>query len=397
MKIGIEVQRLFRKKKFGIETSSLELIKTLREVEPQHEYVIFVKDDEDRNCLTPSGNLKIKAIGGRIFVDFEQLFLPLAAKREQVDILHCTGNTAPYFSTVPIIQTLHDVIFMDAIPNRDSFYQRFGNHYRRKVVPLVTPRSRAVVTVSQYEKERIIQRLGINSDKVHVVYNGLNEKRFHQNITAEQKQIVKEKYHLPDEFILFLGNQTTRKNPLRAIEAYVKYVSECRKPFALVTPGLSKNFIVRKLRQLSFPYSSEMFITPGYIADEDLPALYALSKIFLFPSLSEGFGMPMIEAMACGTPVIASNATSLPEIAGNAAVLADPLKAAEIASCITNLVEKEDLLKNKREAGFINARRFSWKQSAETLLQLYEAVYIEATSPAKEPRFVNKHAFVTRD
>src|SRR5690349_22864165 len=155
MKIGIEVQRLFRKKKFGIETSALEMIKALTALEPKHQYVVFAKDDHDRNCLTPSENLKIRTIGGKFFIDFEQVFLPLAARHEQVDLLHCTGNTAPFFSPVPVIQTLHDVIFMDAIPAGDSLYQRFGNHYRRKVVPLVTPRSKAVITVSQYEKERI--------------------------------------------------------------------------------------------------------------------------------------------------------------------------------------------------------------------------------------------------
>src|SRR3546814_557715 len=127
MKIGIEIQRLFRKKKFGIETSSLELIKALQIAEPNHEFVVFVKDDEDRECLTPSTNLRIKTVSGKFFVDFEQIFLPLAARKERIDILHCTGNTAPLFSPAPVVQTLHDVIFMDTIPLDDSFYQRFGN------------------------------------------------------------------------------------------------------------------------------------------------------------------------------------------------------------------------------------------------------------------------------
>ena len=123
MKIGIEVQRLFRTRKFGIETSSLELIKTLKEIEPDHEFVIFAKDDEDRACLSSDDNLKVRTVGGKFFADFEQIFLPIAARREHVDILHCTGNTTPLFSPVPIVQTLHDVIFMDPIPSGDTFYQ----------------------------------------------------------------------------------------------------------------------------------------------------------------------------------------------------------------------------------------------------------------------------------
>ena len=397
MKIGIEIQRIFRKKKFGIETSSLELIRALCKVEPKHEFVLFAKNDEDRSCLTASSNLKIKTIGGKFFVDFEQFFLPLAAKREDVDILHCTGNTTPYFSPAPVVQTLHDVIFMDSIPAGDSFYQRFGNYYRRMVVPVVTPRSKAIITVSQYEKERIAQRLGISPEKIHVVYNGINEERFHNRFNANRKEAVREKYHLPEKFILFLGNESTRKNPGRVIEAFVKYAVATEKPVPLVTPGLSRKFIIHKLRDLKFAYSQDLFITPGYITDDDLPVLYGLSTLFLFPSLSEGFGMPLIEAMACGSPVITSATSCMPEIAGTAAILINPLKADEIATSIQALSSNDELRRKKIEAGLVNAKRFSWRHTAEGVLNLYEVVYAQTRALQKEPGFLNKHVFATRD
>ena len=397
MKIGIEVQRLFRKKKFGIETSSLELIKTLQEIEPTHEFVIFAKEDEDRSCLAASDNVKVRQVGGKFFADFEQIFLPLAAKREQIDLLHCTGNTAPLFSPAPVVQTLHDVIFMDAIPSGDSFYQRFGNLYRRRIVPLVTPKSKAVITVSQYEKERIVQRLGIKPEKIHVVYNGLNETRFHPNYSPSQQEAVRLKYRLPEHFILFLGNQTTRKNPARAIEAYIKYASVTDNALPLVTPGLSKRFVVSVLQNLGYPYNEQQFLTPGYIEDPDLPVMYLLSNIFLFPSLSEGFGMPLIEAMACGVPVVSSSASCLPEIAGNAAVLANPLKADEMASAILSLSHDTNLRNKKIEAGFRNARRFSWRRSAETIMSIYEAVYVQARAAEKHRGSFDKHVLAARD
>lgn len=393
MKIGIEVQRLFRKKKFGIETSSLELIKALRNVEPKHEYVIFAKDDEDRKCLTASENLKVKTIAGRLFADFEQFFLPLAAKREQVDLLHCTGNTTPLFCPVPLVQTLHDVIFMDTIPSGDTLYQQFGNYYRRKLVPLVTPRSQAIITVSQYERDRIVQRLGIKREKIHVIYNGLNEKHFNRHWASNRLKEVQTKYDLPQEFILFLGNQTTRKNPGRVIEAYTKYAAATLAPLPLVTPGLSRKFIIQKLLQLNVPFNKQQFITPGYIADEDLPILYGRCKIFLFPSLSEGFGMPMIEAMACGAPVISSDASCLPEIAGNAALLVNPLSADELAAAITTLSTNDELRGKKIEAGFSNTTRFSWKRAAESVLGIYESVYADASQ--KQPGFFHKQVFAT--
>jgi glycosyltransferase involved in cell wall biosynthesis len=397
MKIGIEVQRLFRKKKFGIESSSLELIKSLKEIDPGHEFVVFVKDDEDRNCLNHSDHLKIKNVNGFFFADFEQFFLPIAARRDHVDILHCTGNTAPYFSPAPVVQTLHDVIFMDSIPEEDSFYQQFGNHYRRHVVPLITKRSKAVITVSHYEKERIVNRLDIDEKAIHVVYNGIDEKHFHPRADALQRQAVRTKYHLPDDFILFLGNLTYRKNSSRIIESYVRYAAKLQTPMALVTPGLPTAFVTERLKQLKYPYNKDQFITTGYIDKPDLPILYGLSKIFLFPSLSEGFGMPVVEAMACGAPVITSRISSMPEIAGNAAILIDPFNADEIAEAMLTLSLNEELRKSRIKAGLLNARRFSWHKSAQQVLQLYETVYQQAKREQKERCSLYKYVFASRE
>lgn len=397
MKIGIEAQRLFRRQKFGIESSSLELIRTLQNLSTGHQFVIFARDDEDRKCLSESDNLRIRTLGGRFFADFEQIVLPLAARKEEVDILHCTGNTRPYFSPVPVVQTLHDVIFMDSISPDDTFYQRFGNHYRRRVVPLVTPRSEVVITVSQYEKDRIVRRLQLPPEKVHVVYNGINKERFHPDQRMESKKAVKEKYGLPDDFILFLGNTASRKNSSRVIEAYVNYATGCEKPMAIVTPGLTEQYIREKLRNIHYPYSPAQFITPGYIHDADLPVLYSLSTIFLFPSISEGFGMPVIEAMACGTPVITSNLSCLPEVAGNAAMLTNPLDTRDIASAIYSLSQHKEMRSRLIEAGFKNARRFSWKKTAESVLGIYEFVYQQGRSPHKVPGRFRRHVFATRD
>lgn len=374
MKIGIEVQRLFRKKKYGIETSSLELIKKFQQLEPKHQFVIFAKDDQDRECFKESGNFKIKTLAGKYFADFEQFYLPIAAKNEKVDLLHCTGNTTPYFSTVPVVQTLHDIIFMDAIPPNDSLYQRWGNLYRRKLVPLVASRSKAIITVSNYEKERIVGRLGIEESKIEVIYNGLNENHFRicndTNVLARVRQL----YQLPENFILFLGNPSGRKNPMGVIEAYLIYASKVENPLPLVTPGLSNKYIASAMRHLKLNHDINNFITPGYIKDEDLPYVYNLSSVFLFPSLSEGFGMPIAEAMACGTPVITSKISSMPEIAGDAALLVDPMSPPSIADALLKLHNSEELQIEKIQDGLLNAKRFSWTRTAEKVLQVYERV-----------------------
>jgi glycosyltransferase involved in cell wall biosynthesis len=374
MKIGIEVQRLFRKKKYGIETSSLELLKKLQSTHSNMEFVVFVKNDVDKDCFSESANFKIRKVAGKFFADFEQFFLPLATLREKIDLLHCTGNTTPYFSPVPVVQTLHDIIFMDPVPRNDSWYQRTGNLYRRKIVPLVTPLSSAIITVSHYEKERIISRLGVDERKIEVVYNGINEKHFCPCNNPKVLAYVRHKYRLPEKFILFLGNPTGRKNPLGVIEAYVMYASKVKNPLPLVTPGLTQKFITQALKKLNAGYDPQRFITPGYIKDEDLPYIYGLSELFLFPSLSEGFGMPVIEAMACGTPVITSKISSMPEIAGNAALLVDPLSAPSIADGLLQVLGNAHFRAEKIRDGLINARRFNWSTTAEKMLGIYERI-----------------------
>jgi glycosyltransferase involved in cell wall biosynthesis len=374
MKIGIEVQRLFRKKKYGIETSSLELIKHIQQLDPKFQFVVFAKDDVDRACFTESANFKIKTLSGKLFADFEQVFLPLAAKREKIDLLHCTGNTTPYFSPVPVVQTLHDIIFMDPIPRRDSMYQQVGNLYRREIVPIVAQRSNSIITVSHYEKARIVSRLGIEEKKIEVIYNGINEKHFKICLDLALLEHVRHKYKLPKDFILFLGNTSGRKNSLGAIEAYMMYAAKVKSPLPLVTPGLSESFIINTLKKLNGEFHPERFITPGYIKEEDLPAVYTLSKLFLFPSLSEGFGMPVVEAMACGTPVITSKISCMPEIAGGAALLVDPLSAPSIASALIRLLSNPQLHAEKIQDGLNNSKRFSWTKTAEKVLDVYEKI-----------------------
>jgi glycosyltransferase involved in cell wall biosynthesis len=388
MKIGIEIQRLFRKQKYGIETSSLELIKKMQALDPKFEFVIFTSRGDDKNCFTESDKFKIKTLAGDFFADFEQLFLPIAAKTEKLDLLHCTGNTTPYFSPVPVVQTLHDIIFMDPIPRNDNMYQRFGNHYRRRLVPLVTPRSESVITVSNYEKERIISRLSIDEKKIEVIYNGINNKHFKVCDCPKEKLRVKLQYGLPKKFILFLGNPSFRKNPTGVIEAYVMYSSKVANPLPLVTPGLSQKYVMHELKRLNAQYDPALFISPGYIKEEDLPVIYALSEVFLFPSLSEGFGMPIVEAMACGTPVITSKISSMPEIAGDAALLIDPLSAPTIADALIELLANEDFRLDKIQDGILNAKRFSWDITAEKVLGTYERILFPSTKT--KPRTMKK-------
>lgn len=374
MKIGIEVQRLFRKRKYGIETSALALLKAMQSLEPAFKIVVFAKHDVDTECFTNAKNFSVRKVQGKFFADFEHIFLPLAAKKEKIDLLHCTGNTTPYFSHVPVVQTLHDIIFMDPIPRKDSLYQQLGNLYRRNLVPESARRSSAIITVSNHEKDRIVSRLGIDEKKIEVIYNGIDEVRFHICENPEMVSHIRHQYKLPPEFILFLGNTAARKNSQGVLEAYLMYRSKAERPLPLVTPGLTQNFIQQTLKKFNAHYDPEKFITPGYIPDDFLPCLYSMSKLFLFPSLSEGFGMPIVEAMACGTPVITSKISSMPEVAGGAAMLVDPLSAPAIADALLKILSSDVYRLEKIQMGLLNTKRFSWTKSAEKVLKVYENI-----------------------
>ena len=231
----------------------------------------------------------------------------------------------------------------------------------------------------------------MDEKKIEVIYNGINEQQFRIHNDLALKTRVRREYGLPGNFILFLGNTSGRKNPQGVIEAYLIYASKTAHPLPLVTPGLSQKFVSHTLRHLNAEYDPAKFISPGYIKDEDLPFVYALSELFLFPSLSEGFGMPVIEAMACGTPVITSKISSMPEIAGDAALLVDPLSPPAIADGLLQLLGDHNLRAEKIQDGLLNARRFSWTNTAEKVLSVYERVLFpnkKNISPARKKRSV---------
>ena len=174
MRIGIEAQRLFREKKHGLEIVALEIIRCLQRMDTENEYVIFVRKDVDNKCISETTNFKICEIEASSFPEWEQIKLPRAVRREKIDLLHCTANTAPLFVSVPVILTLHDIIFMEKTDFSGSNYQNFGNLYRRLLLPRILKKVKKVITVSEFEKNTIISHLKVDSNLLEVVYNAVD-------------------------------------------------------------------------------------------------------------------------------------------------------------------------------------------------------------------------------
>ncbi|HRE51680.1 MAG TPA: glycosyltransferase family 1 protein [Flavitalea sp.] len=373
MKIGIEAQRLFRPGKHGMEVVALELIRRLPRLDKKNEYLLFVKKDTDMSGISELPNLSIRYISSLTYADWEQAGLPLALKKNKPDLVHCMANTAPLICPAPLILTLHDVIYLENTNFGGSAYQNLGNLYRRAVVPRAIRQARLIITVSMYEKNIIAERCKTPADKIRVVYNGVDE-RFHPDHHQETAEAFRRKYLLPEAYILFLGNTAPKKNTQAMARAYTEYCDNCEDALPLVITDYARRHVEQLLREQNKMHLMDKFIFPGYIPIEEMPLLYHHAQVFVYPSLRESFGLPMLEAMASGVPVVASNASAIPEIAGDAALLVDPHSYKEIAQGIAKMAADEHLRAVYRQKGFERARLFSWENSARQLLDIYNGI-----------------------
>jgi glycosyltransferase involved in cell wall biosynthesis len=357
---------------------ALELIKNLQQIDKVNEYVVFVKPDEDNTCIPEAPNFKIVELGGGPYPTWEQFALPKAAEAEGCDILHCTSNTGPIKSSVPLITILHDIIYLESVSvfkKGGTWYQKIGNMYRRWVVPPVVKRSKRVVTVSNFEKDRIKNFMGLG-DNLVAIYNGVGE-HFRKIEDEEVLQAAKEKYKLPDKFMFFLGNTDPKKNTPNVLKAFADFNAQSATKYKLVMLDYEENALQKILNDIGHPEMREDIFLTGYVVNTDLPAIINQCEVFLYPSLRESFGIPILEGMACGVPVVTSNTSSMPEIAGDAAAIVDPYKPVEITDAIVQITGNAKTREELCKRGIENAKRFSWRIMAEQNVKLYEEVYNE--------------------
>ncbi len=379
MKIAIEGQRLFRTKKHGMDMVALELINELQKLDHENEYVVFVKPDEDKTTLKSTSNFKIVELGGGPYPTWEQFALPKAAKAEGCDILHCTSNTAPVSPGMPLVTTLHDIIYMESISifkKGGTWYQKMGNMYRRWNVPKVVKISDKIITVSKFEKKRIGEFFNIpeTNDRLVAIYNGVTE-HFRKIDDKKELDRVKQLYNLPDNFLFFLGNTDPKKNTPGTLKAFSDYLKKTGDDMYLVMLDYERSELEKILSDIGDKKLINRIILTGYVVNTDLPAIYNMCKVFLYPSLRESFGIPMLEAMRCKVPVITSNTSSMPEVSGNAAYIVDPYKPEEITQGIIDLLSNKKLREELIEKGYNQSQKFSWKNMAIDVLNLYKEVY----------------------
>ncbi|RHU30353.1 glycosyltransferase family 1 protein [Parabacteroides sp. TM07-1AC] len=371
MKIAIEAQRIFRTNKHGMDFVALETIRELQKIDHENEYFVFVSPGED-HCLEESGNVHIIELRCPCYPLWEQIALPRAIKKIKPDLLHCTSNTAPIYCPAPLVLTLHDIIFLEARQNSNkSLYQNMGWYYRRLVVPQILPRCKKIITVSHFERNRIQEALQLPQDQIEAVYNGYNQYFYPRKDTSS----ITQKYIQAKNFLFFLGNTDPKKNVPGTLEAYSIYRKYSKNPLPLLIADIKKDILKAILKEKKIEHVYSYITCPGYIPNVDLPYLYSGAFAFLYTSLRESFGIPLLEAMACGTPVVTSNTSSMPEVGGKEALLSDPTQPNDIAQKLLLLEENSNLYKQQISYGLERARLFSWEKTAKDLLSIYKNIH----------------------
>lgn len=303
---------------------------------------------------------------------WDQIALSRTIRKDKITLFFTPLDKIPCFLNCPTILTIHDLLFF-SITHLRGFQKYLYEYLYLMSRSMMLKKANVIITVSNFSRDDIVKIFRVPAEKIRVVYNGVPD-HYQPVIDGGKIERIKVKYRVQGRYILYVGNFKPHKNVFTLIEAYQKLSSQYKIPYNLVLAGKKnkdsetiQNFI--HINQME----SRVFFT-DFVSEEDLPSLYSGADIFVFPSLYEGFGIPPLEAMACGTPVIVSNQTSLPEIIDDAGIITDARLSQKLAESMLLLLTNEDLKKEMRERGFKRVQKFTVKKSAEGILKVMEEV-----------------------
>lgn len=361
MKIGIDARASSWYRGTGIGTYTYQLILNISLMDKLNHYLFFMADNNVSE-IKPEENIDIKMIGEDRHENFwEEIDIPNILTDTGIDtyLVPQNGIGLPLEKKCPFIITLHDII-----PYR--LPETVGPQYLKiytKEIPNIIKRCDGIITVSEYSKQDIIKELNFPEDKVFVTHLAAEDIYFPRNKNA-CKEFVKNTYFIEDEFILYVGGFSPRKNISGLIEAFSKAKSKLPNNIKLVILGKKgRSYYTYRDLAISLGVKNDV-IFPGYVPVEDLPIFYNAATIFCYPSYYEGFGLPPLEAMACGTPVITSNVTSMPEILSDAVSYVSPDNTDQISDKLIEIANNKQLQEFYYFKGLHKSNQFSWKNTA---------------------------------
>lgn len=345
----------------GIGRYSLNLIENLEKIDDGHKYTVIVRR-VDQGLWSPK-NPKFE----KIILDIEpyspkeQLLLPIEIYKLKPDLVHFTSQNVPLFYMGKQLTTIHDLILFEHSTSRGSdVIYNIKQLLFKAVVLSAVRKSIFILTDTKYIRDQIIEKYGRPKKNVITTYLGMPSK----NISSKNDD---------DEgkYILCVGSYFPHKNLKRLVKSFKK-LNEQGSNYKLIFVGKMDHFselLYKKVVRLGLEENVEF---KGFVSDDELATLYQNASLYVFPSLSEGFGLPGLEAMSYGTPVASSNATCLPEVYGDAAVYFDPTSVDDMARVISETLNDKELLAKLRKAGPEHAKKFSWEKMARETLEVYE-------------------------
>ncbi len=371
MRIGVDIRCLLESKYSGISEYTYNLLDNLFKIDQDNQYILFYNASK-KSKLPEFNYSNVKIVGYNFpnkFFNLSLRFLKIAQVDKMiggVDVFLIPNylflNLSKDCRKVLIV---HDLSF--------KLYPEFFTLKRKLWHKLISPKKMSqsvdrIVAISENTKNDLIKHYGIPKDKIEVVYPGISQ-AFFNKIDDEEKIRVKNRYNLPENFVYYLGNLEPRKNVESLIMAFEQIEDE---NLSLVLAG-SHAWKYKKINQLWQKSPAKKRIKfLGYVDSADKPALYSLAKVFVYPSIYEGFGLPPVEAMSCNTPVISSSNSSLVESVADAGILVDPNNINDISKAINLVVEDEQLANNLRIAGASQAQKFKWEFTAEKIKKILE-------------------------
>jgi glycosyltransferase involved in cell wall biosynthesis len=365
----------------GISWYIFNLLKNLAQVSPDFCYSAFLGD---RTFYEPSLALHLSRLPTRrpvVRVLWEQFIQPLALRQTGIDLLHALAFVAPLAAPCPFVVTVYDLSFL----RYPESFRPFNRWYLKQFTSQSVQRARAVIAISESTRQDVINLLGAPPQRVHTIYCGADEQ--FRPLPTPEIAAFKTAKGLPDTFVLFLGTLEPRKNIDGLIRAYAHWREREPKAPPLIIAG-GKGWYYRHIFSLVESLNLTDYVRfADYVPQSELPLWYNAASLFVYPSHFEGFGLPVLEAMACGTPVITSKTSSLPEVGGRdgAARLVDPADTPALATAMSEVMAKADLRAAMSEQGVVRAAAFRWEKTAQETVEVYRQAILE-TENHRNPR-----------
>jgi glycosyltransferase involved in cell wall biosynthesis len=376
MRAGIDARSVYSGHG-GIGTYAKELVWALARLDGDSEYFVLRTAHTDTEPLTNASNVtEIGCHAAMLDWRWEQLALPSLAEDLDLDVLHMTCFGAPLAKPCAVVSTVHDVVFRVRPDLVDPKLAASLDRAARQAARCAD----RVLTVSEFSARAIVEAYEVPAHRISVVYPGVGES-FVPGNRGEAVARVRGRFGLEPGFVLYVGAIEPKKNIDGLLEAIAMLVRGDHPELTLALVGgrggmdydVGQAVLIRRLE------SSVRVL--GYVAEQDLLALYRAAGVFVYPSRYEGFGLPPLEAMACGTPTVVANTTSLPEVVGEAGLLVDPEHPESIAEAVDRVLTSPELAAELRTQGLQRAAQFTWQQTAEQTLEVYRETAAKARIP----------------